>query len=113
MRHLAALILAALLALTSQTVAVARGLAGVPGITVVLCGDDHRTAIRIDQRGKPLGPAHRCPDCPAPVARCPPPAAPAPPAPPAAGRAALLPAEVQAPRPLPLVPPARGPPALV
>ena len=61
-RPFTAFALALLLALTSQSMAVARGAAGVSG-SVVLCTGTGPVTILTDASGQPVGPAHICPDC--------------------------------------------------
>lgn len=59
--RLGALLLALVLALTSQELAVARGAsAGVEQITI--CSAQGLVAIDLDADGTPTGPAHVCPD---------------------------------------------------
>jgi hypothetical protein len=61
-RPLLNLVLAALLALTSQSLATARGHAAVAG-EIVLCSGEGLVTITVDAQGNPTGPAHYCPDC--------------------------------------------------
>lgn len=62
-RHpLLSVILAALLALTSVTMAVAR-VQGRMSMAVELCADGAVQTIAVDWQGKPVGPHHTCPDC--------------------------------------------------
>jgi hypothetical protein len=56
------LLLALMLALTGQSMAVARGSARVAG-EVVLCTGQGAVAVQVDENGQPTGPAHICPDC--------------------------------------------------
>lgn len=54
-------LLAGVLALTSLTMAVARGEIRVAG-EVVICSGEGMVVVRRDADGKPQGPAHICPD---------------------------------------------------
>ncbi|MBI1415767.1 MAG: hypothetical protein GC146_00960 [Limimaricola sp.] len=56
------LILAALLALTAQQMAVARGQTMVAG-QVVVCTGQGPVTVTLDANGKPTGRVHLCPDC--------------------------------------------------
>jgi hypothetical protein len=58
-----ALILALVLALASQTMAVARTHAAQPGLTMVICSGYGVTTVTLDADGNPTGPVHPCPDC--------------------------------------------------
>ena len=49
-------------ALTSVTLAVARG-APQPVGTLILCTDAGVTQVTVDARGQPVAPPHACPDC--------------------------------------------------
>ncbi|WP_294613393.1 hypothetical protein [uncultured Roseovarius sp.] len=51
-----------LMALTSQTMAVARGAASPVG-TMVLCTGTGPVTVMVDANGQPTGTAHICPDC--------------------------------------------------
>ena len=66
MHHLRSPILAALmaviLALTGQTMAVARGATGPAG-SMVLCTGTGPITVLVDEQGQPIGPRHICPDC--------------------------------------------------
>ena len=62
LRPILALCLCALLALTSQTMAVARG-ALAPAGTMVLCTGTGPVTVLVDADGKPTGAVHICPDC--------------------------------------------------
>jgi len=55
-------VLALLLVLTAQAMAVARGMPGVAG-AVVLCTGTGPVTVLTDAEGQPVGPAHICPDC--------------------------------------------------
>lgn len=112
LRPLTALLLALLLALSSGTMAVARGQATAVG-TMVLCSGQGPVAVPVDAEGNPTGPAHICPDCALSLfaAHSAPPPALARPA------TAALPASVAPearipPRRASITPPARGPPPL-
>ena len=61
-RSFAAIALAFLLVVTSQSMAVARGMPGAAG-SVVLCTGTGPVTILTDAEGQPIGPAHICPDC--------------------------------------------------
>ncbi|MDX1823017.1 MAG: hypothetical protein R3197_19165 [Paracoccaceae bacterium] len=61
-RPLIAVVLALLLVLTAQAMAVARGMPGVAG-AVVLCTGTGPVTVLTDAEGQPVGPAHICPDC--------------------------------------------------
>ncbi|SLN30984.1 hypothetical protein ROG8370_01223 [Roseovarius gaetbuli] len=61
-RPILALCLCALLALTSQTMAVARG-APAPAGTMVLCTGTGPVTVLVDSEGTPTGAVHICPDC--------------------------------------------------
>lgn len=54
--------LALLLALTGQSMAVARGTTGPAG-QMVLCTGTGPVSILVDENGQPTGPPHYCPDC--------------------------------------------------
>ena len=56
-----AILLAALLALTGQSMAVARG-ASSPMGEIVLCTGTGPVMVLVDSEGNPTGPAHYCPD---------------------------------------------------
>ena len=60
-RSLTALTLALMLALTSLTLAVARGQAPALG-TIILCSGAGMQALPVDADGNPTGPPHVCPD---------------------------------------------------
>ena len=62
LRPILALCLCALLALTSQTMAVARG-APTPAGTMLLCTGTGPVTVLVDADGKPTGAVHICPDC--------------------------------------------------
>ena len=66
MHYLRSPILAALMALilvlTGQTMAVARGATGPAG-SMVLCTGTGPITILVDENGQPIGPRHICPDC--------------------------------------------------
>ncbi len=61
LRIVAAVVLAAILAATSLTMAVARGQTRVAG-EVVICTGYGVTTISVDANGNPVGPVHLCPD---------------------------------------------------
>lgn len=60
-RPLLALCLALILALTSQSMAVARGMAAATG-QMVICTGSGVTAVYVDAQGQPTGAPHICPD---------------------------------------------------
>ncbi len=62
MRPLSGLVLALLMALTSVTMAVARGQDRM-GTTVEICAGFGAVFISLDANGQPVGPSHICPDC--------------------------------------------------
>lgn len=62
LRPLSGLILALVLALTSVTMAQARGQAMAVG-QVVICSGGALVTVPVDAEGNPTGPAHICPDC--------------------------------------------------
>lgn len=62
LRPILALCLCALLALTSQTMAVARG-TPAPAGTMVLCTGTGPVTVLVDSEGTPTGAVHICPDC--------------------------------------------------
>lgn len=57
-----AIALAAMLALTGQSMAVARGATGPAG-QIVLCSGSGPVVIDVDENGQPTGRTHICPDC--------------------------------------------------
>lgn len=61
MRQFLALILAGLLVSASLSLAVARGQPGPAGLAVICTGAGVQT-VAVDAKGKPVGPAHPCPD---------------------------------------------------
>ena len=65
-RSLAAVSLAIVLALTSLTMAVARGQMHIQtagGLTLVICAGAGPVTVTLDADGNPVGPVHVCPDC--------------------------------------------------
>ncbi|QYK42651.1 MAG: hypothetical protein KF887_05960 [Paracoccaceae bacterium] len=109
-RSALSLVLAVVLALVSQTGAVARAQAGVPGLEMVLCTGSGTVTVTLDAEGNPTGPRHPCPDCLAALAPFLPPAAPVLHRPATTGRSILPPGQpVAIPRPAP-APLARAPP---
>ena len=56
-----AILLAAILAATSLTMAVARGQTRVAG-EIVICTGYGLTTVSVDENGDPVGPVHLCPD---------------------------------------------------
>lgn len=61
-RSLVSIVLALLLALTSQAMAVARGSA-MPVDQMVLCIGSGSVTVYVDENGAPTGAPHFCPDC--------------------------------------------------
>lgn len=61
MRVISCLLLALMLALTSQSMAVARGAAAASG-KIVLCTGAGPVAVYVDAQGQPTGAPHICPD---------------------------------------------------
>lgn len=112
LRPLAGLLLALVLSLTGQTMAVARGAAPAVGVMVLCTGAGPR-AVLVDESGAPTGPRHLCPDCALSLLV----AAPDSPATPLVRAYARLdpiaPAPGRAAKPSLPVPSARGPPALL
>jgi hypothetical protein len=105
-----ALILALVLALASQTMAVARTHAAQPGMTMVICSGYGVTTVTLDAEGNPTGPVHPCPDCLSGLSLAPPAATVTPAAPRTrADTAALPPLAITPPAFWPAAP-ARGPP---
>jgi hypothetical protein len=62
LRPFGGLILALVLALTSVTMAQARGQAMAVG-QIVICSGGGIVSVPVDAEGRPTGPAHLCPDC--------------------------------------------------
>lgn len=60
-RTSAAILMAAILAATSLSMAVARGQTRVAG-EIVICTGYGLSTIEVDENGNPTGPAHICPD---------------------------------------------------
>lgn len=61
-RTIPVLCLCLLTALTSVSLAVARG-APQPVDRIVLCTGSGALSVAVDARGRPVGPPHHCPDC--------------------------------------------------
>ena len=61
-RLFAGLLLALLLGLTGQSMAVARGAPPPVGV-MVLCTGAGPLRVLVDETGAPVGPMHICPDC--------------------------------------------------
>lgn len=55
-------LLVAVLVLTAQSMAVARGTAMSAG-QIVVCTGTGPVTVNVDKKGQPVGPAHICPDC--------------------------------------------------
>ena len=62
LRPLSGLLLALLMALTSVTMAVARGQAPM-GDPVEICGGYGQVFVTLDANGQPAAPRHACPEC--------------------------------------------------
>jgi len=76
---LVSILLALLLVLTGQELAIARGHAAASG-SAVLCGGQGLILVTLDDRGQPVGPPHYCPDAVATIWAPPAAIAPTPPA---------------------------------
>lgn len=61
-RHITTFFLIAVLALTAQSMAVARGTAMSAG-QIVLCTGTGPVVVDVDKDGQPVDPAHICPEC--------------------------------------------------
>ena len=61
-RHITTFFLIAVLVLTAQSMAVARGTAMSVG-QIVLCTGTGPITVNVDKNGQPVGSAHICPDC--------------------------------------------------
>jgi hypothetical protein len=61
-RHSLSALLVALLILTAQSMAVARGSSMIAG-QIVLCTGTGPVIVNTDRNGAPVAPAHVCPDC--------------------------------------------------
>ncbi len=57
------LTLALLIAVTSQQMAMARGMTKDAAGQVILCTGQGPTVVTLDAQGNPTGPLHICPDC--------------------------------------------------
>jgi hypothetical protein len=57
------LTLALLVAMTSQQMAMARGMTKDAADQVVLCTEAGPVTVTLDAQGNPIGPVHICPDC--------------------------------------------------
>jgi len=62
LRFISAIALSLLIALTSASMAVARGQTSVAGQMVICTGYAYVT-VDVDSEGQPVGPRHICPDC--------------------------------------------------
>jgi hypothetical protein len=62
LRFISAIALSLLIALTSASMAVARGQTLVAG-QIVICTGYAYVTIDVDSEGQPVGPRHVCPDC--------------------------------------------------
>ena len=61
--RLLAVLLAVLVAATSQQMALARGVATNAAGEVILCTGQGVVTVTVDAQGNPIGPVHICPDC--------------------------------------------------
>ncbi len=62
-RRFAGLVLALAVALTSVTMALARGQMRDAAGSVIICSGAGVVSIQLDADGNPVGPVHVCPDC--------------------------------------------------
>ena len=62
-RRLAGFALALTIALTSVTMAMARGQTRDAAGSIIICSGAGVVQIQLDADGNPIGPAHICPDC--------------------------------------------------
>lgn len=63
MRPYIALLFAAMLVVTSQSMAVARGMTRDAAGAMILCTGSGSVTVYYDENGEPIGPSHICPDC--------------------------------------------------
>lgn len=112
LRSALSLVLAALMALASQAMAVGRSHAAAGAYALELCAEDGAAAVVFDVRGRPVDPVHLCPDCVAGLALALPPPAVQPARPFAAVQAVAAAVALPVPAPHAPAPPARGPPSL-
>jgi hypothetical protein len=63
MTRILTLTLALLIAVTSQQMAMARGMARDASGQVILCTSQGVMTVTLDAQGEPMGPVHICPDC--------------------------------------------------
>ncbi|AKS46855.1 hypothetical protein SAMN05444287_1979 [Octadecabacter temperatus] len=63
MTRILTLTLALLIAVTSQQMAMARGMARDASGQVILCTGQGVMTVTLDAQGEPMGPVHICPDC--------------------------------------------------
>ncbi|MCW1952074.1 MAG: hypothetical protein KIH44_012000 [Octadecabacter sp.] len=63
MTRILTLTLALLIAVTSQQMAMARGIARDAAGQVILCTGQGVTTVTLNAQGEPMGPVHICPDC--------------------------------------------------
>ncbi|HCP80938.1 MAG TPA: hypothetical protein DIT67_04870 [Octadecabacter sp.] len=61
--HVLSFVLALLIAVTSQQMAMARGMARDASGQVILCTGQGVQTVTLDAQGEPMGPVHICPDC--------------------------------------------------
>ncbi len=61
--HAISFSLALLIAVTSQQMAMARGMARDASGQVILCTGQGVVTVTLDAQGEPMGPVHICPDC--------------------------------------------------
>ncbi|HMO07445.1 MAG TPA: hypothetical protein PKD10_07315 [Paracoccaceae bacterium] len=112
-RSVLSLLLAVLLAMASQSMAVARSHAAAGAFAVEVCADGAPATVLLDSQGKPVPPVHLCPDCVAGLALAMPPGSDPPFRPQALSRAGARSTARATPSTHPPAPPARGPPAFV
>ncbi len=62
-RHIPGLTLALLIALTSVSMALARGQMRDASGTIILCTGTGLVSVQVDSDGRPIGPMPICPDC--------------------------------------------------
>ncbi|MDU8929874.1 hypothetical protein RXV86_21010 [Alisedimentitalea sp. MJ-SS2] len=62
LRTYAGIVLTLMLVLTSQSMAVARGMPNATG-EIILCTSEGIVSVAVDENGQPVDPPHICPDC--------------------------------------------------
>ncbi|MDX5359325.1 MAG: hypothetical protein LPK12_16495 [Rhodobacterales bacterium] len=105
-------LLCLVLALTSGTMAVARGQMAAAG-SIVICSGYGVITVLVDERGEPLGTVHPCPDCIAAHVMALLPPMPVVERPLGLSRIVWVPVEAGAVTQMPATPKARGPPLAV